>query len=442
MLPKIGLVTVSLAGERIDLAEEFALSAYENLKRKKIEIFKPEKIGKTEEEILIAVKKLKEQKVDCILYLIGTWIYAPSIVTAMREVDLPSIIWGIPNSASFSLVGLNVVHGSLDEMGIKHKLIYGATDSERTLKEILSFGKAAMVRNSLNRAKFGLIGGRSIGMYPSTVDPIQIKSLFGIEIEHVDQLYLIDEAENVPDDKVYEFFLNFKTKYDTVGAPDEVMLKSIRIYKALNKIIQERSFDFVGVKCLEEIINIYTSCCLAVSLINDEGSMVACQSDINAAIAMQILYLLTAQPTIFADVNLVDTQKGTVRLVNCGSMPTTLARNPRDVEWGYQYKYMGKARGVTTVFCCRSGEVTFAALSRIQGKYVMLMARGEAFEKPKEAFKQTRDVWPHAFVKLEGDAHKFVQNIRSNHIVVGYGNVMQELAEFCDLPGITPIIID
>jgi L-fucose isomerase len=228
--------------------------------------------------------------------------------------------------------------------------------------------------------------------------------------------------------------------YGRINVPPAIMAKSLRLRAALRRLVSERRFDFVALKCLEEVINIYTSCCLPVSLLNDEGCVTACQSDINAAIAMQILRLLTDSAPMFADVNTVDKRTGLVRLVNCGSLPTTLAARKKDVEWNCQYEYMGSARGACPTFCCRAGHVTFAALSRIKGEYVMQIACGEAVQQPRAALAEVREIWPQAFVALHGDPMDFYRNLRSNHIVAAYGNVTRELLDLCELLGIRPIV--
>lgn len=440
MNPIIGLITVSLDGERTDLAKQFEMSALVSLKKSGLEVLENPSLCLNGADVLRAVENAKNKRVDCIVFLIGTWVYAPDIISAIQQFHLPVVVWGIPEPASFSSVGANVIHGTLDELGIKHLLVYGMPDDKETVDSIISYAWASMVKNILYTSKFGLVGGRSLGMYPSTVDSIQIKRIFGVEIEHIDQLLLVETARKIEDIKAKSFYEEFKKEYGNIDVPDDVMLKSIKVYIALKKIIEDYKLDFLGVKCLEEVINIYVSCCLAISLCNDDGVPTACQSDINAALAMKILNLLSNKATVFADVNMVDKKEGVARLVNCGTMATTLAETKRDVDWGYQYEYMGHARGACPTFCCKPGEVTFCGLSRIKGDYVMQIATGNAFLQPNDVFAEDRDIWPHAFISLDCNPSNFYQAIRSNHIVVGYGNMKKELQFLCDLMDIKAIL--
>ncbi len=441
MKPKVGLMTLSLENERIDLAIKWNKIAIEKLKEKNIEVvFKEELIYNIEDSIK-ATKEFISNEVDCIIYLIGTWIYVPTLVNAALESRVPILLWSIKDPATFSITGAGIAHGSLDEIGLKHKFIYGSPEDEEILEKIITYIYASTLKTRLSKMKLGLIGGKPLGMYTTMVDMSQIKSLFGVEIEHVDQYRVFLEAENMDERKVNEIYNLIKKDFGKILCPNEKIFRSIRLYHALKKIIAEDKYDFITVKCAEEMLNQYVSYCLAVALLNDDGIVTACEGDINAALTMQILYMLSGEPVVFADVNDIDLKDNVLRLVNCGAIATRLAKSRKDVDLETQYEYMGKQQGCTTVFCCKPGKVTLARLSRIKGKYVMLIATGEAFEQPKEKFKESREKWPHAFIKIDGDIEKLIENTRSNHMHMVYGDYKDFLIEFCKLMDIESIVV-
>ena len=109
------------------------------------------------------------------------------------------------------------------------------------------------------------------------------------------------------------------------------------------------------------------------------------------------------------------------------------------MDLGYQFEYMGEGRGVTTIFCCKPGKVTLARLVRIKGAYHLFISGGEAFEQPKEKFKEAKEVWPHAFIKMDDEPVSFIQEARSNHIHMIYGDYKKELFALCKILGIRTI---
>jgi L-fucose isomerase len=439
-IPRIGLLTISLDGERTDYAERFDYEARLNLSQKGVEIINGPGLLMSTEELVKSSKALQAQDADCIIYLVGTWILADGAVSSVQQVSLPVAIWGVPEPVSFSSVGANVLHGALCEMDIKHRLFYGNTDDEETLNEVVSFCKAAMTVNRLKCARFGLIGGRAISAYTTTADPNQIKGLLGIEIEHIDQMVVLEKARALSDDKASAELKQIGSLYTKLDAPYDLLIKSVKVHMAIQEIIKEYRLDMASVKCLGEFINTYTSCCMAVVLANDAGFTMSCQGDINATISMHIIKLLSGCQAFFGDISTVIYKDKEVRMINCGAVPTVLSEDPKKVFWVPQYEYMGNGRGVCPVFCMKEGPVTFGYLGRKKGKYRMLIAQGEALIKDIDTIVSVR-TWPQGFATLNGDPGKFYNNLLSNHCVMGYGSLEKDLSGFCDLLDIEKVIV-
>jgi hypothetical protein len=106
-----------------------------------------------------------------------------------------------------------------------------------------------------------------------------------------------------------------------------------------------------------------------------------------------------------------------VRLIDDGAGDITLAQNPKDVKLSYQPRLEAKASGVCTALVCKPGRITLARLSRLQGQYVMLIAPGEAVAGDPAWLEECGyPMWPHAFLRLDGDLDRFVQALRSEYI--------------------------
>jgi len=70
----------------------------------------------------------------------------------------------------------------------------------------LTFCRAAHVVNTLKGQTFGLFGGRSFGMNTATAVPLQWQKIFGVDVEHIDQLEIIRGASQVSHNKVETAF--------------------------------------------------------------------------------------------------------------------------------------------------------------------------------------------------------------------------------------------
>jgi len=287
-----------------------------------------------------------------------------------------------------------------------------------------------MVKQELRGSRLGVIGGRAISAYPTSADPNQIKMLFGVEVDHIDQLILLEKAKNVTLEQSRIVIDRVCAAYGSVDVPEEMLVRSVNVYIALRDIISTYKLAMLTVKCIGEFMDAYSCCCLAVSMLNDEGFTVVCQGNINALLSAYILSRFSSDPVYFGDISTVGKKDGVVRLINCGSIPGKLAQSYADVAIKTQYEYMGKGRGACTLFCCKEGAVTFGTLGRNDGKYVMSVANGKAFAQPLSVLHEVRD-WAQGFIHLEGDPMTFYHNIRSNHCTACYGNHTAVLKEFC-----------
>ena len=433
---RVGLITLSLARERTDLAEAFGKNAFRALETAGLEVCGNEELVFETGQCIAAARRLKEQDVDCLLLLLGTWVFAPTVVDTLRAVDLPFGIWAEDNPGSFSLTAGGMVHGSLDELGLRHRFFYGSPNSARLLEEIAAFIAAAACARDLGGRRLAVVGGRVTGMYTTMADIIQVKSLFGVETEHIDAVRVHLTAESLAAKEVAGVSRDLFQRFGRVHTKGPALDKSIRLYLALKTILKQEGYEIAAIKCMEEMINHYACFCLAASLLNNEGFTVSCEADINAALTMSILRTVSGDIAMFGDVNHLDLERDELRIANCGSMPTLMADAEKKVDLENQYEYMGEAGGATTVFSVRSSPVTIARLFRLSGRYAMVAAEGTTVEFPRERFREAREYWPHALVKLDCDSRQLVQNFRSNHMHLGFGRHLAALKEFCCLKGL------
>jgi len=439
--PVVGFMTVSLPREKVELAQAAHRRAVQALTGRDLNVVFPEEIVVDLDTLISELRRMEAGGADCLLLLIGTWTNTTWVVTAFEQARIPGAIWSVPDAATFSLTGAGIIHGSLDEIGLPHRFVYGSPDDETTMRDILVFARAAKAVTRMRGAKCALIGGRVSGMYTTMPDFSQVRRVFGVEIEHVDQYRIVLEAESIPSGTVSESISKLRSAHKHIHATDAELERAVRLYHALKKVLNDDGYTVACVKCAGEVLDNYGSCCLPISLCNDEGYVVGCEADVNAALTMQIMNLITGQPSLFADVNHIDLEQNVVRLVNCGSMPMWYARSKENVDLGRQYEYMGKQRGVTTRFCVDEGELTVARLSRRTGQYRMVITAGRSLYEDKSRFAEARDMWPHAFIRLHSHVRKLVPNIYSNHFHATRGNIVSELQTYCELTGIEGITV-
>jgi L-fucose isomerase len=396
---------------------------------------------------------LRAAGADVMVAYVAMWSYGSSVVAAASECGVPVVVWTDTDIAQVGIVGASVVRGSLDEAGITNCLVYGDFDDLTIRQELAVRILGAAAGTHLRGQVYGLMGSRSLGMYPAAVDANQWRRQFGLEIESWDQSEVIEKAKALPDAAVEDDLSWSRREFGSIQVKEQVMRAAMKMYAASKEIITRKGFDFVSVRCLPETPEIFTTFCYAIAMLNDtsdatgekEAICCSCESDSNGALTMQILKHLGGAPVMFGDVRTIRLQEGEVWISNCGSQATQLAASRKQVHWvehGFQ-EFQWKIGGAAPQAVNKPGRVTLARLTRTAGEYVMLIVGGECLPYPLEKLKETHWVFsPHAFVKLDADPRGFAQELRSNHLSLVYGDYVPYLLETCRVLGIRPILVD
>ena len=353
----------------------------------------------------------------------------------------PVILYTMADSKAWSLGGLAATHGGLDEIGLKHSVIYGDIRNKDIIKTISAFSNTSRAKNILSRSRYGSIGGQGMGILTGRVDANQWLKEFGIITDYTDQYTLVIEAEKIDNKKVKDYYNMLDKEYKKIPELNKVFENSIKISLALEDLVEKERYDFTGLKCTFDLSDNYCSACLAQSRLANRGFISACLNDSNGALSSYVLNLLKSndEPVFTADVNLANSESNIIKLIDDGAASPKLTVDPkREVELCYQPYLEAKASGICTKLIAKPGTVTLIRLARIDGKYILHLTEGEALavdESDREDFIKEcgYPMWPHALVKIKGDMEKFIENLRSEYIHMTYGNLKDDIKEFCKM---------
>lgn len=427
---------------------EMLAKAVDSLHKAGLNVHKFGEIVRTKKDAAKAIEIAEKENVDCIILYVATWLWASEIVGAATLSSKPILVWTTPISQGWATGGALVLHGTFDEIGLKHKFVYGFPDDLETMEKLKSYANAAKAANQLKGSTVGLIGGISMGAFSGRVDEAFWMKKFGLNIDHVDQYVIIREAEQIPKEEVTREYEELKNIVGVVPPFDEVMDRSVRLHLAMKKVIQENAFNFTALKCFPEIGDYYATACLAQSLLGYEAFISACIGDLNTALTAYMLHLLSGSSVFSPDVQRIRKKDGVVVLTSDGACPLNFAENKKDVKLGKRGIFgEGEADGICVGLVCKPGTVTLARLMRIEGKYFMHVALGETYVPAEDELMDELNecgfpYWPHAFINLKGDVDQFVQNQRSEYISLCYGDLKEELLDLCYLLDIEPIVTD
>lgn len=433
-----------------------------------IELHAADEVARSKDQIDAQAAALMDARVEAFIAHVPCWAEPNLVVRGVQQVDVPTVLLSNTDPGTHGSVGFFGAAGALDQIGRSPLRIREDLDGAHAhviADKTLPLFRAASAVARLRGTTFGLYGGRSLGIDTGTFDPMQWRRLFGVDVDHVDQLEIIRRADLVSEEKtdqMMDWLTNSvaSVDYDGAGFTPEKLAHQVRCYLATKEINAEKGFDFVGVKCHPEMSGHYVPQCITAAFMPGpydaegakEPTMLACEADGDAALTMELLKTISGGTSVlFMDVSHIDEEAQVFYLPNCGAISTWYtnrsddpAENLREVELRPAMRAGG---GAITYFTCAPGPITLARLYRKNGAYQMGILSGEVTELPEpayEAFVEARGAHqlPTVFVRANVDLDTFTREFASNHILGVAGHYEEELRHVCDILGIPAVSLN
>jgi len=406
----------------------------------------------SKQEAKSALKAMKSSDaVDAVILFSGTWVWAAHLVAAVRDFAASGkavLLWTHDGSQGWRPVGGLVLHGGLLEIGLPHKFIYGSADDPGTVENIVSYARAANLKNILNMSTVGAFGGRGMGQTCGAADPSQWMKMFGVDIDSRDTTQLIQTAERISPRKIADLEPRLKKLFGAIPEKNAVNEKSIRLYLALKELVEAENFDFYTIQSFPGLGDDYAATCFAQSMMLEDGQPTSTLGDLNTALTVFLLAKLSNEPVYYGDLQHIDKKTKEIKIIGDGACPPSLAGKLGPAGFStHGIPTEGKAGGVSVKLVCKVGEGVLARLGRVNGIFQMVITRCTIFEPPPRQLERRLNecgipFWPHGFVTAHCDIDALIQNWTNEYACLGYGrDLYPALRDFCELTGIQPVLL-
>lgn len=410
-------------------------------------------------------RRMATEAVDAVVFNYSVWAWPQYARVAAQFCPQPIVMFSNVNPQYPGLVGMLANSGSLDQAGIPFLKSFGDVEDDEVFRRLVSQITAVAAAHRLRGMTYCLIGGRSLGIDTTVIDPAQWMKQFGIDVDHVDQFELVrrSEAELSGGSRVAPALEYLERTIGRIHwtAPDaqfrltrDLLRRQLAMYYAAVDLLDEFKYDFCGIKGQRELTEHFATADVAEAFLNDpygpEGApkpSVVCstEADSDAALTMQIFQHLAGTPVLFADVRHYHADLGVWDLCNSGEHATYFAGRSMDpavnlprTEFRPQGFYF-PAGGAAVYHIAAAGRVTLARLTRHDGRYVMTVVPAEFVDfgaRGHEIAAISQDNWPHAFARFDCSVDTFIGGFHCNHIHGVYGDYVRELELVCGVLGI------
>ncbi len=394
--------------------------------------------------------RLQSEGCEMTIFNFAVWSFPHLAAIASRFAPGPFLLFSNINPQYPGMVGMLASAGALDQIGALHGRISGDIENDDVLRKVMAFIRAGSTVARIKGETYGLFGGRPMGMYTAVANTDQWMSMFGIDVEHIDQYEIVRRANEASPEEVEKAFSWLsekvrKIRYDGKQLTPEKLKLQIKSYIAVREMIREKKLAFIGIKGQPELTDNFATMDVTEAFLNDpydwngpkETIVTATEADMDGALTMEIMKHITGEPVMFADLRHYDEQLDAFDLCNSGNHPTYFAGHSYDpddnlpkVEF-YPQGFYFPAGGASVRHIAAPGKVTMARLARRKGEYWLAIVPGEFINLPKEVAEEkaraTQVEWPHAFARFEVSPEEFLAEYDSNHIHAVYGDWTEEL---------------
>jgi L-arabinose isomerase len=405
----------------------------------------------SKEEARRALHKMKsDDAIDMVVLFSGTWVWAAHLMAAIRDYVASGkavLLWTHPGSQGWRPVGGLVMHGGLLEIGVPHKFVYGGASDSETILKIVSYARAAHLKNMLNMSTIGTFGGRGMGQTCGVADPSQWMRMFGVDIDSRDTTELIQTADAVSAKEVSELEPRLEKLFGRIPDKSLVNERSIRLYLAIRRLVETEKFDFYTIQSFPGLGDEYSATCFAQSMMLEDGFGTSTLGDFNTALTVLLLTKLSRERVYYGDLQHIDKKTREIKIIGDGACPPSLAGKLGPAGFSeHGIPTEGEAGGLSVKLICKVGEGVLARLGRVNGEFQMVIVRASIFEPPKEQLQTRLDecgipFWPHGFVTAHGDIERMLESWTNEYACLGYGtDLYPALIDFCELTGIKSVL--
>lgn len=433
----IRLGVVCLARETFDYnaAEELYNNILSDLKKlEEVTLVAIKKLVISVEDAVAASKKLYSEAVDGVAIISGTFHLGHLALEIKKKVDKPVLLWGL-NELPYnggkirlnSVCGVNLNASNLVKSGYSD-FVY--TIGDEIDKDWLS---AIRMIAALKESKIGILGYRAQGFFNVGVDELALYKKFGCLVDH----YELQELFNYEADKGFTAKYEDKIRaiFDNSAITEEKIKKVAVLAAKLKSFVNAKGLTALAVRCWPEFAASYgISPCAAMSILQSEDYILACEGDIDCALTMIAHQAAGAKTPFMADLSQVDLVNNHALMWHCGVAPCNLMDG---VCCPTLDTYFAGGKGVTAGFVMKSGEVSIARFDSVNGEYRLFQEKGRAVPMEKLL------TGTYAKVILDKDIKEVLDRVVysgiAHHVSMVYGDFSGAMSVFAKLVKIQEI---
>ena len=367
---------------------------------------------------------------DAIVCISGTFHLGHLVFELRKACSVPLLLWGLPelpyNGGKIrlnSVCGVNLNASNLYKAGVDdyHVIIQNSIDE--------NWVDAIRVIRALKNAHVGIAGFRAHGFFNLGVQDNQLFQHTGVILDH----YELSEIHNleVSTEAVELRRQQIRDLFEVSTLSEFQLTKVAELSAKLTAFFALHKLDALAVRCWPEFARDFgVSPCAAMSILQSEGLILACEGDVEGAMSMIAQRAMGATTPFLFDFSQVDFEQDFALFWHCGVAPCNLWDGScvRSLD-----TYFAGGKGVTADFVLKSGKLSVARIDSARGEYRVFLQSCKAVPMEKLLKGTYMKVVFDRPVKEVLDL--VINNGLAHHSSVVYGNYIEPMRLVAKLKG-------
>ena len=421
----------------VQLATELTAQAWSHLEQQGYTLIGSQNAITTIEQAQQIGQEMATKPLDLLIVYMATFNDTTLITTIVNCVDVPLLLWALPEPGIGdklrlnSLCGVNLAGHTLTKQGRKYDYIYCAPTDKQATQKIATLARAGKTRRILKQARIARIGERPAGFETCDYDAEHLRSSMGVEVVPFDlQEQVFTAIRQTAPEKVDAVIASLSQRVNGLEAvADAPKRGTLSSYVTLNEMAQSDNLHGFAVRCWAEFFTeMGNAACAAMSMLSDEGKPSSCEADVNGTITQLILQTMSGEPAFGTDLVAIIPEHDAIALWHCGLAPLAMANSkdkPRVTN------HVGRKLPLIMDFGLKPGVVTIARLNELNGEYRLVVGRAEMLDESKP-FHGTSGL-----MRFERPAAAVMDTIiregLEHHISITYGDYVDALVAFAHM---------
>lgn len=390
-----------------------------------------------------AIAKIADKDFAALVVCVAGWIPTHAVIRVTDKFrHIPMLLWGLCGwkengriITTAEQAGTTAIRPAFEALGYSFKYVYNIIGKDYPLKKINAFLMACCAKKELRGARVGTMGYRDMLLYGTQFEGQSMRGQIGVEVEPFEMLEMVQNIDKLSEKDIKDGvnFVKSNWKFNK-ECDDSVIENGVKYALAISMKIKECGWEaitLIDVDGMKKLLG-FPPAMVFMLLEHYCGVLTVPENDVMGAVTQLAMKYLTEQIVPYLEYYEFFEESMLI------GVPDFVPKAATDGDVTVLPAAFGLLNSsLLNVSKVKTGYVTCARMYYMHGKYKMHVYTAEAKTPPAWNEYGWDDPAPQLpSLEVFPDSctvEEFADRVACQHVIVAYGNFVEEIKDFCKL---------